>query len=132
MSASERVTKWIFFSVVIAIIPLIAVYLLLVIKGQQPGYRDIFGKGELFLIVIALCGAAIGDLVTAQKAKLSTKLISGGLTLVVLLLASLLYAYISSETGPIADVAKDQIALISGALFLIGAFSCGCCIAVAE
>lgn len=128
----DRVIKWLFFSVLIALVPLIAAYLFMLIKGRNPGLDDVAGSGELFLVVIALCGAAIGDLLTSAATKAFTKLLSGGLTLVVLLLASLLYAGVSDATTSRDALDSGWVVTISGALFLMGIVSCGCCIAVSE
>lgn len=132
MNTTQRVTRWLLFSVLIALSPLIATYLILWTKGIHPNYSDIVGTGELYLVSIALCGAGIGDLLTSTRASPDAKLMSGGCTLFVLILSGWLYA--SGADARLHDDATDPaaISLISSVLFFMGLGSCGCCVALAE
>lgn len=132
MTTAQRVTRWLLFSVLIALSPLIATYLIQFSKGVEPSYAAIVGAGELYLVSMALCGAGIGDLLTSTKASPDAKFMSGGCTLFVLILSGWLYA--SGADARLHDGATDPmaIALISSVLFGTGLVGCGCCVALAE
>lgn len=132
MTTSQRVTRWLIFGVIIAVSPLIAAYLFAVIKGGHPAYSDIVGTGELFLLSIALCGAAMGDLVSGAGTKRELKFYSGGCTLVVLVLSALLYAGVSEARLSDTQMDAGMVSVISTILFAVGLVSCGCCVALSE
>ena len=109
MNIFEKLTKWLFFSVAVALLPLSFHYLQLVMVGRSPGLADITQHGELLIISAAMAAAAIGDVVSAEVSRSILKMMAIGFCVIMLLLSSLLYAFISSCTMTGVDV-KSHIA----------------------
>ena len=130
--AGKRVGKWLLFSVLFALIPLAFVWLSGLLRGADRDLAVIIGKGELFLVIIALSGAAIGDLMMSSRPKAIAKLLGGGFTLLVLLMSAFLYVDIFNAVSTGSQLDSGWIVNISAALFGLSLLSNGCCIAVAE
>lgn len=94
---------------------------------------EVTSNGELLLISVALAAAAIGDLLGKRNGTLTMpKLISSGICMLMLLIASFYYADISAcrmSGQPIQDGVIASVSLISCACTLVCG---GCCVALSE
>lgn len=96
----RRILKWFLFSVLIALAPLAADGLnrLSQISGTislKPITVGILGHGELLLISAALAADTIGDLIASGEQFKTLKLVTGGASAIIILLASIWYADIA-------------------------------------
>lgn len=95
----NRIFIWIFFSVLVALTPLVFQTIFFSINGNSYDLFDLVGQGELLLISTALCATSIGELFNnySHGYYLNTlKIISSGLTLLILLISAFAFSVISS------------------------------------
>jgi len=133
MSASAvKTLRWVFFGVMISLLPLFYSYQSLTIRSQVASWDKIIGNGELLVIIWALCAGAIGELFGATPNYAISKVISGAAALLVLILSALLFADV---TGARAAGAKiDEVVVVSTSIWLLvfGIISCASCVALSE
>jgi hypothetical protein len=76
----QKLTRWFFFTVIAALIPVIHGCLNLWTYDKPLSLNSVSSKGELLLISAGIGGAAIGELVAPRTSKKKTmKLICAGL-----------------------------------------------------
>lgn len=121
---SVKIIRWLVFSVAIALLPLVANLLKTNTEITPWELSTIIGRGELLLIVAALCATAIGDLVGSTDHLQGWKIVSGGACIVLLLLATIYYEHVSSL--PLIIVEEIELeairleAIVSTSLWLFG------------
>ncbi|GEM_PF-6564545 len=94
-----------------------------------PDKLSIFlGKGELFIVSVAIGANAFGSLVVSSKVYCGFKIMVSAILMICIIISSLLFAVISIEQAQ--DIIKIQ--LISGIMFLLTFFSSACCILLAD
>jgi hypothetical protein len=104
-----RVVRWLFFSVLIGLLPIIASAISLKMKGTGPTAARLLTHGELLLIASALCAAALGEIIGSGPRFAVAKLIAGGSTLIVLLLTAQAFVELSAQhvaKGPVISSAS--------------------------
>jgi hypothetical protein len=129
---AEKVSRWFLFGVLISLVPLFWSYENLIIKAQPATMAKIVGNGELLIIVWALCAGALGELFGSNGDYKNFKIISGGLTLIVLIAAALLFASITEARVEKANVDDGAVVYASVLLFIFSIFSCSGCIVLSE
>jgi len=102
----NKLVKWLIFSVIAALAPLVFHYMSALTTGKEVSFLGPISGGELLLLSVALAAVAIGENYMLGNNHLTRKLILGGLSLLSLLLASYWYAYISTFVG--ASEAVDR------------------------
>ena len=134
----KKITRWIFFSVIIAFLPIIFKLFVALIQDSPDTYinvfyqklNEIYVKGELLLLSSALCAAAIGELFGAPSAFAVTKIIAGGVATIVIIIASFCFAYLDNMTQN--QVRLDAIETISVCMLVASFISSGACIILSE
>jgi hypothetical protein len=122
-SRSEKLTRWIIFNVMVALVPLFAGYLGLQLGREEPGLHTLTARGELLLISSAIAAAAVGELIPAGRSKATFKLCAGGTCILLVLVSSLVFAAIQAR--PDADpqaILSTSVGLCVGTL--LASFSC--------
>lgn len=71
---SERAHKWIWFTALGSITPILIFAITLWAKGKWQGFGYLIERGELFLISAVLLASSIGDLFTANKMMATKKM----------------------------------------------------------
>jgi hypothetical protein len=127
----KKIAQWLVFSVGLSMVPLLFTYLASLVSGTDLVYSDIVARGELFLILIALCGAGIGDMIVSRNSGGISGIVVGGLTVLILALSALLYAFINGSNSS-TRLDREMIAYISTCFFVLGVISSACCVAYAE
>ncbi|WP_281558288.1 hypothetical protein [Thalassomonas sp. RHCl1] len=92
---NSKFTKWIIFSVLLALIPLISNYAIQLTFDFSPTITSILQKGELSLITVALCATAIGELVASGNQNIIEKLVFSGLCILILIFSAIYFTAIS-------------------------------------
>jgi len=115
----DRGVKWVAFSVVLALVPLLFSWIYGEIFGIDRTLESILATGELYLITAGLCAAGVGELVSATNERTKSRLVSGSITVVLLLLAALLFAAVSTPSG--APNPPDTTVVMRTSLYLYGA-----------
>lgn len=62
-----KVFRWIIYSVLFALIPIVCSYVSYSIKGIPPELRYLLVKGELLLVSVGIGGAAVGELIHPER-----------------------------------------------------------------
>jgi len=102
--------SWLFYGVIIAIIPLVAKYVGMALRDNHPTIEEIICNGELLIICVGMLSFAIGELFTWNTNHKLIKIILSGTSLVLLSLTIFIFADISnislesSKGKNIADV----------------------------
>jgi hypothetical protein len=83
---SPVVSKWVYFTVVPALLPVAWFFLRLVLLTKPFGLEVVLGKGELLLASSAFVVAGLGELIASGKRYQREKLRVGGCCLILLCL----------------------------------------------
>jgi hypothetical protein len=96
----HRVTKWLFFGILLVYAPLLAKYLLLFFGLLNPSFppslssfslfEKMICRGELLLICIPICGASLGELFDNSRND-TVKIATGGASLLVFFSLAVIY-----------------------------------------
>lgn len=134
---AARLTRWFIFSVMMALLPLWFHLLSQFPDGGGGSWLMTWlitscSHGELLLVTAAVSGAAIGELIGSGNRALFAKLIAGVGCAVVLVLASLGFAYVVGTLDRSASLTPEAIAFGSLAMLVFGIVSSGSCVALAE
>lgn len=133
MQRARRLLKWILFSVVISLLPLVADFWNRLMHVDTSNsvvlIIEVLGHGGLLLISGAIAADAIGDLIGSGPEFITLKYVSGGACLAVVLLSSLMYASIAATTQPVRG---DIVARWSWIILVTTIATAGCAKFVAE
>ncbi len=114
----ECLIRWIIFSVIIALMPLVFNVLRGVIKGQGIDIVQVFSEGELLLVSAAIAAGSLGQLFGGGSSHGVAKLISGGSCTIILMLTSLCFAYISGAKS--SSEVLNMRAISYGSMIMLG------------
>ena len=92
----EKLFIWLFFGVIIALLPLLARYIGLSLRNNNPQVANVICNGELLIICVGMLSAAIGELITWDANQKIVKIILSGTAVVLLVLTIFLFADIST------------------------------------
>ena len=132
MLIRQKIIRWVIFSVIVALLPIIFNGLVLLTKGNLFEIETLTGRGELLLIAAAMAASAIGELIASGKTMASIKLIAGGCCLIVLSMASLYFAHVSYALMAKEFVDYLIVSKISINLYVASIVSSSCCIILAD
>ncbi len=132
MAMNARLSRWLIFGVVVALLPLIATYVSRRTDGLVPAWTELLGRGELFLVCAGVCSAAYGEVLGTGGGLRAWKIVAGGICLMVLLVSSLVYAHIVERISSSAPIAMEAICHDSLYLYLIGVAASTACVVLAE
>nr|VFJ48057.1 MAG: hypothetical protein BECKDK2373B_GA0170837_101954 [Candidatus Kentron sp. DK] len=129
-----KLTRWFLFGAVIASLPIWFNLYRLIIPGSEPVMLLIAScsHGEPLLVSAAISGAALGVLLGSGSRMLVAKAVAGLGCAVVLVLASIGFAYVAGNPDRVLPLDPESIALASLAMLSFGIVSSGSCIALAE
>jgi hypothetical protein len=118
-----KLTQWLIFNVCIALTPILINYLK--VASVKDGHFEIdmlFAHGELLLISVAIAAEAIGGLMVSKSDKKLRKLLAGGASIMLLILASFWFADIVTEVEPldVSFVASTSLIVFAVTLFTSG------------
>ncbi len=122
----DRLIKWLFFSILIALLPLAFTWIYSYINNLERSYVDIVGRGELLLISASICAAALGDLIGTSHQRKGTTIaayIAGGSAVVILMLCSLLFASLPASPDPNGGAIAEISTLLYGVSVVSGGAS---------
>jgi hypothetical protein len=127
-----RFARWFVFGVVLALLPIIADFLIRRIDGGDPMLAVLLGRGELHLVTAGLCSSAIGELLGTGKSLAFFKIFSGGSCLGILFCASFAYAHIAERLSASAQISTNVVCHDSLILYLGGVIAGACSVILAE
>lgn len=130
---TNKLVTWVLFSVVFALLPFLVNYLLGISRGEKITLELLFGRGEILLASITLCGIALGELFEVASSPVATppaftKFI-GLCSLLIIIISSLYYANVSFGG---TDLKREIVATVSLWLFIFSVITSSCCIFITE
>ena len=129
---NENVVKWFIFGVLLALVPLCSGWIFKLIFGGDASLKALLAQGELLLITAGLCAAGVGGLMGSDNTLKKAKIISGGLSVIVLLLSALIFSLISNP-GILSTPPDTEVVMNASIVIYICAFlSSGACAYLAE
>lgn len=128
----EKLLRWVIFGVAISLAPIAFAYCDLVIKTQPVNLAALLGGGEGLGITWSLCAGAIGELFGKSGKIPLLNILCGGLCLLVLIGATLLFASVSEQKISKKHIDENKVLVVSIILFGSGIVTCGSCIALSE
>ena len=129
---NENVLKWLIFGVLLALVPLAAGWLFKLIFGGNTSLEALTSQGELLLITAGLCAAGVGSLIGSGEDLKKAKIVSGGLSIVILLLSAIVFSFISNP-GVLTVKPDTNVVLQASIWIYICAFlSSGACAYLSE
>ncbi|MFI7511848.1 hypothetical protein ACIBSS_34110 [Micromonospora aurantiaca] len=132
-SIRQKVIKWAFFGVAVALTPLFANFLIAQSRATAISYDTLVGRGELLLVAAGMGAAGIGELFGTEVNRMpSIRMVLGGCNILLVSLASLWFADIASAHQAKEFVEVGVVAEGSTFLFLCTLGVTACCIVVSE
>lgn len=129
---SRRLIKWLIFSVMIALLPIIFNAIKMITRNNPIELEILFSNGELLIISVAIASAAVGELLGSGEDKIIVKYFAGGGCITIIALASLWFADISTSMRLGENLNKYFISAGSIVMFFLTLISAGSCKALAE
>ncbi len=124
-----RLLRWMLFSVLVALIPLLLrwVALLSQYMGVSNASTLVLARGELLLISTAIAADAIGDLVASSQRNRSAKILAAGFCVLSLLFSALWYATNSTIIDMGGSTNARIVAVGSVVVFVVTILAGGSC-----
>lgn len=129
---SEKLVRWLVFGVVFALLPLFFNYLKAYGRGATISPADLSAHGELLLISAAIAAAAVGELLASGRRYQIAKIIAGGGSVLLLAVASLWFADISTLAPATPLVNYARVSNASFVVFGLTVVSSACCVVLSE
>ena len=112
--------QWLIFSVVIALLPLLFNLLRDIVRSHGISLVRLFSHGELLIVSAAISASSLGHLFCATKPSSIPNMVAGGACVVVLLIASFLFADISAAWHSNPAVSLNSKAICIGSIIVFG------------
>lgn len=134
---AAKIMRWVTFGAGVFMLPLLMAWLILVLtlppRGTAGGatLEKVIGNGELLVVIWVLSASAIGELFGSSGDRRLAKIISGGATFVIILIATGMFCWVTEAWA--ANQAYDAVMLVNGSivLFILSLISClGCLLSV--
>jgi hypothetical protein len=133
-----KLARWIIFGAIVSLLPLVFAWITLVLASQtdpprDPELKQIVGNGELLVIIWVLSATAIGELFGSGGGLQIPKIITGGFTLIVIILAAGLFVWTVDERALNRPVNEALLVRYSIYMFISSIVcSIGCLLCSAE
>ena len=140
----ERLVHWFIFSVLIALLPILFNTIGLLLDGEPITLGALFGKGELFLIAVAISGRGVGELVvnetrlekpgvtTSGTRRPNAERITIGMSVIIVAVASFGFAHILAKIRSEVPLDLAAVAWLSIIIFLFALATSSFCIVLKE
>lgn len=131
LNLARSLSKWLFFSVALSLVPIAASILISSTRNGSGSLESGLKHGELLLITVSLCAAAVGDLIGTSKDIPIRKIVSGGGALLILIVSAIYFADISAAISNGAQFDSSQLTKYSLYLFSSGIICSALCVSFA-
>jgi hypothetical protein len=130
----EKLIKWLVFSVLLSLVPLLANYGLHRINKHAIDLTLLLSHGELFLIASALTGTALGEVVVAGRSRKHERwrLCSAGGNLLIVILASMFFAFVCGTQLTTGNMDTSFVCSTSLVVYCFGFFTSACSVILSE
>ena len=127
-----KLTRWLIFSVVVALLPLVVNLLSLATRGRTPSFSLVSSHGELLLVSAAIAAGGIGELFGSSANYRTRKITAGGGCVIVFFISSFWFADLSSTAAMGITINTHVVSSGSLILFLLTVVSTASCVALSE
>lgn len=127
----EKLARWFLFGVLFTLLPFVLSYLNLRARPKLVNpvkFVSMFAHGELLLVSTAIGAAAVGELLGVKSANSLGQIISGGVSLLLVVIQTLWYVSVSE---PKSDFDADFVGRVSVILFIVTILASIACLLVA-
>lgn len=124
--------RWAFFSVLMAMTPLIAATLRLNSIPDPPDWGTAVGQGQLLLVTTTLCGAALGEIIGSGQRHATLKTATAGTTLLVVVLATMYFGELAIAAARHNALDAHIVKRLSLLIFSCGLASAGGCMLLSK
>ena len=129
----DKTLRWLFFSVIIAVLPILFNGLSAVTRNERIEWRELFTHGELLLAAAIISAGAGSELFGRSSAVFRrTRLIMVGMTYLIFFLASLWFASIADLIREGGKMNTDLVAWGSVLIFFASVVTGACCMVLSE
>jgi len=132
MHILHSLLKWLFFSVALSIVPLLAGAIITATRGGTASIENSLKHGELLIITVSLCATAVGELIGARKKLPIGHTVSGGGALIILLTSAIYFADTSAAISSQAPLDTLQLKTFSIYLFVSGFICSALCVGLSS
>ena len=129
---NDKLLKWFIFGVLLALVPIASSWLYRLIFGGDSTLEALLSKGELLIITAGLCAAGVGSIIGTGNSYKNEKIISGGLSVVILLLSALVFAIVSEPSLATNPPDTGVIMTASIWIYIFALLSSGACAYLSE
>lgn len=129
-----KLSRWIFFGVVISLVPIAIGYWNLHFYKKPTTFFAIISNGELLLVVVSMCAGAVGEIVVVLNNKVYTvvKIIAAGLTTALFASSAAIFGSVAAARLSGSSVNVDLVTDSSILFFFSALVSCAVCIFLSE
>lgn len=127
----RKLIKWLIFSIFLALIPLLAIYLFQRIIHDPIKFEVLVSHGELFLISTAMAAAALGEIITSDKKRGILMICSSGGCLLIVILASMLFSFVL-RANIINKIDVNYVSIVSIIVYCFAFITSGSSIVLSE
>ena len=125
---NEKLTRFIF-GVLLGLLPIVASWLILLLRGDAPSVVNLIAHGELLLPTASIAAAAVGELLgsRASRERRTIRLVSGGTATLVLALSCFCYAAVTSATPGVPPLNSVIVATVSLSFYVCAVVVAAAC-----
>jgi hypothetical protein len=132
----ERLVRWLIFSVVLAIVPLVFAAFRLSSRAQlsllADSVSEILARGDLLLVAAILAARASGEIIGSSSSYRLLKIVANGSAILILLFGALYFADVTAVQMA-GEVINDAMVCTTSTYVFFSSVVCGAsCIALAE
>jgi hypothetical protein len=120
----KKVTRWIFFSVLISLLPVLFGFSSFFLRGESISFYQSSANGEFFLIAVGLSAGVIGELFSSVNNRDIIKIILGGLICLIMLFSCYSFTDVFRDSLSEKSYLPDKIFFMSISTLGITFFCC--------
>lgn len=129
---SQKIFRWLCFSVLVALTPIFFNYLGLLTMKLAPSLNKLLSNGELLLITASMTATAIGEIILSGRNKALMKISACFGCVICLLISALYFAFVSSLTASAKTFDPMIVSWVSIGLYIIAFISSTACVVLSE
>ncbi len=127
-----KIVRWLIFGAIISLLPLAFTFGDLALRGRPHHLADVMGNGELLVVVWVLSASALGEMFGGKGGRPIFHIVVGGATLLVIVVAALLFAFITEARAGGQPINEDLLVNASIILYGVSLIPCVFCLICSE
>jgi hypothetical protein len=127
-----KIVRWLIFGAIISLLPLAFTFGDLALRGRPHHLVDVIGSGELLVVVWVLSASALGEMFGGSSGHPVLRIVTGGLTLLVIVLSAMLYALVAEAKAGGQPIDEELLVNASMILYVGSLIPCVFCLICSE